>query len=67
MAATFNLLRGTELIWNTVISHLPARRGLPGVRPAALERRRHQPAGAGGTRPTCATAIATTSWSCPMR
>ena len=24
---------------------LPARRGLPGVRPAALERRRHQPAG----------------------
>ena len=34
---------------------LPARRGLSAVRPAPLERRRHQPAGASGTRPICAT------------
>ena len=45
MAATFNLLQGPRP--DLVLRHqqLPARRGLSAVRPAALERRHHQPAG----------------------
>ena len=45
MAATFNLLRARDLIWSTCDQALPDGRGAPGLRPAPLERRCHQPAG----------------------
>jgi polyhydroxyalkanoate synthase subunit PhaC len=46
MAATFNLLRGRDLIWNYVVNNYLLGRGAGAVRPAPLELRHHQPAGA---------------------
>jgi polyhydroxyalkanoate synthase len=45
MAATFNLLRGRDLIWNYVVNNYLMGTRLCPVRPAPLEWRRHQPAG----------------------
>ena len=45
MAATFNLLRGRDLIWNYVTNNYLLGRGLSAVRPAPLEQRHDQPAG----------------------
>ena len=45
MAATFNLLRGRDLIWNYVVNNYLLGRGAGAVRPAPLEQRHHQPAG----------------------
>ena len=66
MAATFNLLRGNDLIWNYVVKTTCWARTIrpstcctgtatsPTCRPS-------------GTRPICAISTATTGWSCPMR
>ena len=45
MAATFNLLRGRDLIWNYVVNNYLLGEDYAAVRPAPLERRHHQPAG----------------------
>ena len=49
MAATFNLLRGRDLIWNYVVNNYLLGKDYRAVRPAPLERRHHQPARANGT------------------
>lgn len=65
LAATFNLLRGRELIWNYVINNYlmgkTIRRSIcfTGTATPPISRR-------AGTRPICATFIATTNWWCPM-
>jgi polyhydroxyalkanoate synthase len=65
MAATFNMLRGRDLIWNYVGNNYLMGEDYPPFRPAPLERRHHQPPGQMAPCPIFATSTATTSSSSP--